>query len=96
MFNQERGAGKGKAAAACPNSPCAGREQARPEQTAPGMGEMAALALRLHMDTGRAEMERRGGPQLPALAFGFVKCLRLARRAVQPSLTWKKGEEGVS
>lgn len=50
-------------------------------------GETAAPARRLPADTSRAEMGRRGlpprqaergGPSLPALAFGFVKCSRLS------------------
>lgn len=95
MFNQERGAGKGKAAAACPNLHA-------PSKRLPGRAKwLLRLCVSIRTRVGlkwkdggssRAGGER-GGPQLPALAFGFVKCLRFARRAVQPSLTRKKGRK---
>jgi len=81
MFNQERGAGEGKAATACPNLHALSKR----------LAGRVKRPLRLCVSTRtRVGMEwkhggsSRGGPQLPALAFGFGKCSRLTR------LTWKK------
>lgn len=78
MFNQECGAGEGKAAETCPNLHASSKRL-------PGWAKWLLWLPSSVRTQGGLKWKDRGssqaGPQLPALAFGFVKCLRFARRA---------------
>lgn len=85
MFNQERGVAEGRAAVTCANPPSAGTHRASgPCHGRNGCSGSARTRVGLKWET-----REDPGCQL----FGFVKCLRFARRA---GLTRNKeqGEEG--